>query len=95
MLYVQMAWPLVQRLPQQTPPKSLALSPGSSSSPSVQVLDLPVVRRPCGRGTCKVSTSNTVKNPGRKIVADSSNGVSTLLLDLNLLRVHVVPGHAV
>lgn len=55
--------------PSKTPPKSLALSPGSSSSPSVQVPDLPVVRCPCGRGTCKVSTSNTVTNPGRKFYA--------------------------
>ncbi|KAJ6896567.1 hypothetical protein NC651_022689 [Populus alba x Populus x berolinensis] len=55
--------------PSKTPPKSLASSPGSSSSPSVQVPDLPVVRCPCGRGTCKVSTSKTVTNPGRKFYA--------------------------
>ncbi|KAJ6896563.1 hypothetical protein NC651_022687 [Populus alba x Populus x berolinensis] len=55
--------------PSKTPPKSLASSPGSSSSPSVLVPDLPVVRCPCGRGTCKVSTSNTVTNPGRKFYA--------------------------
>ncbi|KAI9215532.1 hypothetical protein POPTR_T125504v4 [Populus trichocarpa] len=55
--------------PNKTPPKSLVLSPGSSSSPSVQVPDLPVVRCPCGGGTCRVSTSNTVKNPGRKFYA--------------------------
>ncbi|XP_011004265.1 PREDICTED: uncharacterized protein LOC105110803 isoform X1 [Populus euphratica] len=55
--------------PSKTLTKSLALSPGSASSPSVQVPDLPVVRCPCGRGTCKVSTSNTVKNPGRKFYA--------------------------
>ncbi|KAJ6716725.1 hypothetical protein OIU74_009289 [Salix koriyanagi] len=50
--------------PYKTPPKSLALSPGSSSSPSVQGPYLPVVRCPCG--TCKVLTSKTDKNPGRK-----------------------------
>ncbi|KAB5541408.1 hypothetical protein DKX38_014382 [Salix brachista] len=50
--------------PNKTPPKSLALSPGSSSSPSVQAPYLPVVRCPCG--TCKVLTSSTIKNPGRK-----------------------------
>ncbi|KAJ6409708.1 hypothetical protein OIU84_009246 [Salix udensis] len=50
--------------PNKTPPKSLALSPGSSSSPSVQDPYLPVVRCPCG--TCKVLTSSTIKNPGRK-----------------------------
>lgn len=55
--------------PNKTPRKSLALSPGSSSSTSVQVPDLPVVRCPCGGGTCRVSTSNTVKNPGRKFYA--------------------------
>ncbi|KAJ6671332.1 hypothetical protein OIU85_015119 [Salix viminalis] len=50
--------------PYKTPPKSLASSPGSSSSPSVQGPYLPVVRCPCG--TCKVLTSKTDKNPGRK-----------------------------
>uniref|UniRef100_A0A6N2LJS8 Uncharacterized protein n=1 Tax=Salix viminalis TaxID=40686 RepID=A0A6N2LJS8_SALVM len=50
--------------PNKTPQKSLASSPGSSSSPSVQAPYLPVVRCPCG--TCKVLTSSTIKNPGRK-----------------------------
>ncbi|KAF9675988.1 hypothetical protein SADUNF_Sadunf09G0091500 [Salix dunnii] len=53
--------------PDKTPPKSLALSPGSSSSPPVQAPYLPVVRCPCG--TCKVLTSNTDRNPGRKFYA--------------------------
>ncbi|CAK7329740.1 unnamed protein product [Dovyalis caffra] len=52
--------------PNKTPKKSQASSPGSSSSPSVQVPDLPVVRCPCGRGNCKVYTASTNKNTGRK-----------------------------
>jgi len=76
--------------PNKTPPKSLVLSPGSSSSPSVQVPDLPVVRCPCGRGTCRVSTSNTVKNPGRKFYVcpvDHRTSVSTVLLS----SLHLMP----
>ena len=61
--------------PDKTPPKSLALSPGSSSSPPLQAPYLPVVRCPCG--TCKVLTSNTDRNPGRKFYACPV--VSTLL----------------
>jgi hypothetical protein len=76
--------------PNKTPRKSLALSPGSSSSTSVQVPDLPVVRCPCGGGTCRVSTSNTVKNPGRKFYAcpvDQRTSVSTVLLS----SLHLMP----
>ncbi|CAK7329738.1 unnamed protein product [Dovyalis caffra] len=55
--------------PNKNPKKSESSSPGSSSSPSVHVPDLPMVRCPCGQGICKVITSRTDKNPGRKFYA--------------------------
>ncbi|XP_058003638.1 uncharacterized protein LOC110640365 isoform X8 [Hevea brasiliensis] len=49
--------------PNKTQKKSQSSSPGSTSMGSS---GLPLIRCPCGRGTCPVFTSGTQKNPERK-----------------------------